>query len=131
MDNDTLQEITLITNFDMDSKLPFIFCLIGQPTLKEKLKRSIHEPLSQRILLRYHMAGLTLEETRNYMLHHLKLAGRTDPLFEEATFEIAHQLSLGLPRRINNICLAALAVAMHNKSQTVTVDHVMQASAGA
>jgi type II secretory pathway predicted ATPase ExeA len=97
MDHDTLQELILITNFQMDSKVPFILVLIGQPDLREKLKRRMHEPLNQRITLRYHMAGLSLEEARSYILHHLKIAGRTDPLFDEQAIEVIHQLSLVLP----------------------------------
>ncbi len=88
----------LLTNFNMDSELPFILLLLGQPDLRETLKRRIHEPLNQRIVLRYHMAGLDQEETRQFVLHGLKVAGRADPLFEENTFELLHRLSLGLPR---------------------------------
>ena len=46
MNNETLQELILITNFTMDSKTPFILILAGQPGLKELLKRRIHEPLN-------------------------------------------------------------------------------------
>ncbi len=131
MDHETLQEITLLTNFEMDSKVPFILVLIGQPELREKLKRRIHEPLSQRIPLRYHMAGLSLEETRQYVLHHMKLSGRADPVFEEPAFELIHQLSQGLPRKVNHLCLAALTVTMLKKSQVASADHVLTASGGA
>ena len=62
MDHATLQELVLLTNFEMDSRLPFILLMIGQPELKDMLARSIHEPLRQRISLRYHMAGLSVEE---------------------------------------------------------------------
>jgi type II secretory pathway predicted ATPase ExeA len=130
MDHETLQEIKIITNFEMDSKLPFILCLIGQPEFREKLKRRIHEPLNQRIVLRYHMAGMTPEETRAYVLHHLKIAGRADPLFEEPCFELIQNVSAGLPRRVSGVCKSALSVAMLKKSQVVTADHVLQASAG-
>ena len=130
MDHDTLQELILITNFQMDSKVPFILVLIGQPDLREKLKRRMHEPLNQRITLRYHMAGLSLEEARSYVLHHLKIAGRTDPLFDEQAIEVIHQLSLGLPRRVNNLARAALTVAMTKKLLQVDSDSVVQASGG-
>jgi type II secretory pathway predicted ATPase ExeA len=93
MDHDTLQELILITNFHMDSKIPFLLVLIGQPDLRERLKRRMHEPLNQRITLRYHMAGIsTDEEARDYVLHHLKIAGRNDALFEEPSFAILRQL---------------------------------------
>ena len=57
IDHDTLQELILITNFQMDSKLPFVLVLIGQPDLRDRLKRRMHEPLNQRITLRYHYGG--------------------------------------------------------------------------
>jgi type II secretory pathway predicted ATPase ExeA len=98
---ETLQELILITNFQMDSKVPFLLVLIGQPDLREKLKRRMHEPLNQRITLRYHMAGITCdEEARDYILHHLKLAGRQEPLFEEQAMPMLRQLGQGLPRKM-------------------------------
>lgn len=130
MDHETLTELILITNFQMDSKVPFILVLIGQPDLRDKLKRRMHEPLNQRITLRYHMAGLSLEETRSYVHHHLKVAGRTDPLFDEPSIEVIHQLSLGLPRKINNLARASMTVAMAQKKMQVDSDCVIQASAG-
>lgn len=130
MDHATLQELIVITNFEMDSKSPFILVLIGQPELREKLKRRMHEPLRQRITLTYHMAGLTLEETRAYVLHHLKIAGRCDPLFEENAFEPIHQLSQGLARKVNNLCLASMTVAVAKKSNSVNADLVVQAGTG-
>ncbi len=130
MDHQTLQELILITNFQMDSKVPFILVLIGQPELREMLKRRLHEPLNQRITLRYHMAGLTSEEIPPFILHGMKLAGRSDPLFDEKAFETIHQLSHGLPRKIGSLCVGAMTVAMAKKMKTVDADCVVQASAG-
>jgi len=130
MDHATLQELIVVTNFEMDSKSPFIFVLIGQPELREKLKRRMHEPLRQRITLSYHMAGLSLEETRTYVLHQLKIAGRTEPLFEENAFEPTHQLSQGLPRKVNNLALAAMTLAVAKKTHSVNADLVVQAATG-
>ena len=130
MDHETLTELILITNFQMDSKVPFILVLIGQPDLRDKLKRRMHEPLNQRITLRYHMAGLSLEEGKSYVQHHLKISGRPDPLFEDSAMEMIHQLSLGLPRRINNLARAAMTVAMTQKKTQIDSDSVIHASAG-
>ena len=130
MDHETLTELILITNFQMDSKVPFILVLIGQPDLRDKLKRRMHEPLNQRISLRYHMAGLSLEEARSYLMHHLKIAGRTDPLFDEPAIDVLNQLSLGLPRKINNLARGAMMVAQAQKKTQIDADCVIQASAG-
>lgn len=130
MNHETLTELILITNFQMDSKVPFILVLIGQPDLRDKLKRRMHEPLNQRISLRYHMAGLSGDETRAYLQHHLKIAGRSDPLFDEPSIDVLSQLSLGLPRKINNLAHASMMVAMAQKKTQVDSDCVIQASAG-
>jgi general secretion pathway protein A len=66
MDHASLQELVLMTNFEIDSLLPFILLLVGQPAFKETLKRQIHEPLKQRVTIGYHMTGLSLEESRAY-----------------------------------------------------------------
>jgi type II secretory pathway predicted ATPase ExeA len=130
MDYQTLQELIIITNFEMDSRVPFILVLAGQPPLKEMLKRRSLEALNQRISLRYHMAGMGQEETREYILHHLKLAGREDPLFEESTFEMIHQLGLGLPRKLGNICLNAMTYAQLKGEKIITTETVHQCAAG-
>lgn len=131
IDHETLQELILITNFQMDSKTPFLLVLIGQPDLRERLKRRMHEPLNQRITLKYHMAGLTTdEEARDYVLHHLKTAGRTDPLFEEPAFAMLRQLGQGLPRKIGNLALSSMTFAMVKRAQSVSADFVVQASSG-
>lgn len=126
MDHMTLQELVLLTNFEMDSKLPFILLLIGQPEFKDLLARSLHEPLRQRINLRYHMSGLNLEETKTYIAGHLKLVGRTDPLLDEPAFAVLHQLSSGLPRRINKLCLSAMYLVMFEKRKTITADDILK-----
>ncbi len=126
MDHATLQELVLITNFEMDSRLPFILLLIGQPEFKDVLSRSIHEALRQRINLRYHMSGLGLDEVKAYVEGHLKLAGRIDPLFEDGAFAVLHQLSSGLARRINKLCLAAMQLVMSEKRKTITADDLLK-----
>lgn len=129
MDHQTLQDLVLITNFEMDSKLPFILLLVGQPEFKDTLSRSIHEPLRQRIHIRYHMAGLAIDECKMYIETHLTLAGRRDPLFEESCFPIIHQLSSGLPRIIGKLALAAMQMAMTQGLQLINTDIVLKVAA--
>lgn len=131
MDHETLQELILITNFQMDSRIPFLLVLIGQPDLRETLKRRMHEPLNQRITLRYHMAGITDdEEAHQFIHHHMKLAGRTDPLFEDQAILMIKQLGQGLPRKMGNIALNAMTLAMVKKVQVITSDLIVKAADG-
>ncbi len=66
LDTDQLEELRLLTNADMDSRSPFACLLIGQPTLRRRMKLGTFAALDQRIALRYAMPGMTREETGDY-----------------------------------------------------------------
>jgi type II secretory pathway predicted ATPase ExeA len=57
------------------------------------------------------MHGMTDTETGSYIGHHLKLAGRPDPLFSDDATALIHQVSRGLPRAVNNLAVQALVAA--------------------
>lgn len=130
MDDHTLQELVLLTNFEMDSQMPLILILSGLPDLAEKLKRRRHEPLNQRITLRYQMEGMKSEDTKAYIQHHLKVAGRSDPLFDESGYEVVHQLAMGLPRKVGNLCQGAMTLAALKGEKLITGDLVHKAAGG-
>ncbi len=106
-----LEEIRMLTNHDMDARSPFACLLLGQPTLRRRLKLGTMAALDQRIALRYHLDGMDLAETASYLAHHLKLAGRSDPLFSDDAIALIHQTARGIPRQLNNLAVQALIAA--------------------
>jgi type II secretory pathway predicted ATPase ExeA len=111
LDPGQLEELRLLTNTEMDSHSPFACLLVGQPTLRRRIKLGTFAALDQRIALRYAMTGMTAEETASYISHHLKLAGRADTLFSDDALALIHQVSRGLPRAVNNLAVQALVAA--------------------
>jgi type II secretory pathway predicted ATPase ExeA len=111
LDADQLEELRLLTNSEMDSHSPFACLLVGQPTLRRRIKLGTFAALDQRITLRYAMHGMTDTETAGYIAHHLKLAGRSDTLFSDDAIALIHQVSRGLPRAVNNLAIQALVAA--------------------
>lgn len=83
LDHPQLESIRMLTNHDMDSTSPFACLLVGQPTLRRRMKLGVLAALDQRIGLRYAMPPMTGEETGSYLRHHLSLAGRSDTLFSD------------------------------------------------
>lgn len=106
-----LEELRLLTNADMDSHSPFACLLVAQPTLRRRIKLGAFAALDQRIALRYAMTGMTPTETASYATHHLKLVGRSDTLFSDDALTLIHQVSRGMPRAVNNLCVQALIAA--------------------
>lgn len=109
--HDALEAIRLLTNHDLDTGAPFATVLLGQPALADKMTLGVLAALEQRITVRHHMTGMTTQETAAYLHHHLKLSGRSDPLFTEDATTLIHSAARGRPRGINNLALAALLAA--------------------
>ena len=78
-----LEQLRMLTNSQMDSRATFACVLLGQPTLRRRLRQATFAALDQRIALRYSIDGMDLNETGDYLAHHLKLAGRSDTLFSD------------------------------------------------
>lgn len=119
LDADQLEELRLLTNADMDSHSPFACLLVGQPTLRRRIKLGTFAALDQQIALRYAMTGLDPGETKTYVVHHLALAGRSDTLFSDDAIALIHQVSRGLPRAVNNLAVQALVAAFATNKATV------------
>ena len=111
LDNAQMEAVRMLTNQDMDSASPMATLLVGQPTLRQKMRLSTLAALEQRIGMRYAMPAMSDQETRDYIHHHIKLAGRTDTLFTDDAITVIHTASRGYPRAINNIAVHALTAA--------------------
>lgn len=116
---DQLEELRLLTNADMDSHAAFACLLIGQPTLRRRIKLGTFAALDQRIRLRYAMPSMSDIETASYIAHHLALAGRNDTMFSDDAVALIHQVARGLPRAVNNLAVQALVAAYATKKSIV------------
>jgi len=112
-----LEDLRMLMSAEMDSRSAAAMLLIGQPTLRRRLRQSVFAALDQRIALRVHLDGMDLAETVAYIQHHLALAGRKDTLFSDDAAVVVHQASKGLPRAVNNLAIQALIASFAaNKS---------------
>ncbi|MCU6480607.1 ExeA family protein [Arthrobacter sp. A2-55] len=106
--NEELEALRMLTNVSMDTESHFALILLGQPTLRRRLKLAVLAALDQRIGTRFTIGGMALEDTNDYIKGHISFAGRTDTLFSEDAITAIHQASRGYPRTINNLALSAL-----------------------
>jgi transposase InsO family protein len=111
LDNQQLEAIRLLTNHDMDAGSPFAVVLVGQPTLRHRLRLGVLAALDQRIAVRYQIGRMSTADTADYIRHHCKIAGRSDTLFSDDAIALIHNASRGHPRAVNNLALHALTAA--------------------
>src|SRR5690606_27201960 len=106
---DVLEQLRLLTNLETSERKLLQIILIGQPELRTMLARPELEQLAQRVIARFHLEALSESETEQYIRHRLAVAGMTRAVpFERAALKRIHQLSRGVPRRINLLCDRAL-----------------------
>ena len=113
LSHDQLEAIRMLTNSGIDYRSPATILLIGQPTLRRRLRVGDMAALDQRIQLRYHYPApaLTAGEAAGYLRAHLALAGRTDTLFSDDAVRAIHAHARGMPRAINRLAITALLAA--------------------
>ena len=115
LSDSVLEEIRLLTNFRMDSIDYLSIFLLGHPVLKARLKLSPYAALKQRISFSYHLTGFEQDEIEPYIVHRLKLAGKSDSLFTNEAVRLLFNYSKGLPRVINTLAHEALYLAAYQK----------------
>jgi type II secretory pathway predicted ATPase ExeA len=119
LDDATLQEFRLMTNTNYDRQSPLAVILLGQPSLRLRLKSSDFEALSQRIPYRYSLEGLDEDETTSYIQLRLSTAGLPADTFSQEAFQYIFQACQGVPRRINNLCSLAMLRAKSKKLRII------------
>jgi general secretion pathway protein A len=100
-----VEELRMLSNFQIGNRSLVQSFLVGQPELRQMLQDPQMRQLKQRIIASYHLGPMDAEESRNYIGHRLRHVGwNGDPSFEEAAFERIHATTDGIPRRMNGLC---------------------------
>lgn len=117
---EVLEQLRLLTNLETSERKLLQIILIGQPELRDMLMRPDMEQMAQRVIARYHLDALTLAETAQYVAHRLAVSGwNAGPLFDSKALKRIHELTRGIPRRINVLCDRALLGAYATGQRTV------------
>lgn len=125
-DEAIFEEIRLLLNFQKNDAFLMTIVLLGQPELAQRVRQ--HEPLSQRIAIRYNLSGLSKEEVGKYVDYRLKAAGADREIFNATSVEEVYRASKGIPRIINNICDLSLLMGFSSQAEQVS-DAVVKAVA--
>ncbi len=117
-------QLHTLAQFEFDSRpvMPMILC--GQNLLLDHLMSSSVRPLASRVLGRSHLEAIKMEVMKEYLEHHVTLAGGTVKIFsQEAVFAI-HQNSGGLLRRANSLAKTGMMACAMEGANSVSAEHV-------
>jgi general secretion pathway protein A len=100
-----IEELRMLSNFQLGDQALLQSFLIGQPELRTMMQGTQMQQLRQRVIASYHLGPLDKSETKAYIEHRLAHVGwKGDPRFSAPAFDLIHAASGGIPRRINTLC---------------------------
>lgn len=110
---EVLEEIRMLGGIAAGKSKPISIVLTGQPELARLLDTPRMEQFRQRVRLRFHLEGMSIDETREYIALRLSVAGAQAPhdLFTADAVEPLYEYTGGIPRLINTLCDMALLTA--------------------
>lgn len=123
-----LHDLKMLLNYEYDSQNCFALVLLGEPQLTITLKKPIHAALRQRISVEYAFAGMSMEETMDYIRHKMKAAGGTADIFGEAALNSIYSLTSGNPRKIDILLTHALTIGAQSNKSVIDAETIQLAS---
>ncbi len=101
-----LEELRMLSNFQLGSHPLLQTLLLGQPEFRQTLLDSNElEQLRQRVIATHHLAAMQPREVQAYIEHRLKCVGWNggNPAFDEHVFAEIYEATGGVPRRVNQL----------------------------
>ncbi|WP_432454607.1 MULTISPECIES: XrtA/PEP-CTERM system-associated ATPase [unclassified Agarivorans] len=99
---ETVEELRMLSNFQLDDKPLFQSFLLGQEELKPIIELPEMEQFRQRIIASCHLQAFDAEQTQGYILHRLKQVGwQQNPQLDDDIFVQIADFTKGIPRKIN------------------------------
>jgi general secretion pathway protein A len=99
-----MEELRMLSNFQYGDRALLQSFLVGQPELRRLLRAPEMEQLRQRVTASYHLGPMDRDETAQYVEHRLLRAGwKEDPRFAADALAMIHEVTGGVPRRINTL----------------------------
>ena len=115
-----LEGIRMLSNINVGKNQFLQLILVGQPQLKDMLRRPELIQFAQRVSSDFHLKPLGQSEVAEYIGFRLSSAGSQVHLFSREACSMIAQASSGIPRTINILCDTALVYGFAASAQQVT-----------
>jgi general secretion pathway protein A len=124
---EAIEELRMLSNFQLGNHALLQSFLVGQPELRKQLESPAMEQLRQRVIASCHLGPLSTEETRGYIEHRMRHVGWTgQPSFDDEAFDVIYQWTSGIPRKINLLCNRLLLASFLSDATEITGASVRQ-----
>ena len=121
-----LEALRMLSNINADKDQLLQVILVGQPQLRDLLKKPELKQFAQRVGVDFFIPPFTPAEVVDYVQHRLQVAGREQPLFTTEALARIAEVTGGVPRSINVLCDMALVYGFGGDQPIIDVALVNQ-----
>jgi general secretion pathway protein A len=121
---DSIEELRMLSNFQLDGKPLIQSFLLGQNEMNAIIQNPNMEQFRQRIIASSNLSAFALEDTIAYIQYRLIHAGGTEDIIDTDCYALIQQHSRGIPRKINAVMDRVLLYGYLEECPSIKVEHV-------
>jgi len=128
LSRESLEELRMFTNVNSNKDELLQLVLVGQPELRDIIRRPDMTQFAQRVAASFHLRAMDARTVRGYIGHRLAIAGAARNFFSKAATDLVHAATGGVPRLVNQLCDLAMVYACTKNSARImrgTVQNVL------
>ncbi len=120
-----LEELRMLSNFQVGNHCPLQNFLVGQPQFRQVLASQDLDQLRQRVIASYHLGPMDEAESAAYVAHRLRMVGwKGNPDFTVDCHAAIYRHTGGIPRRINTLASRLLLFGFLEQQKSFTSEMV-------
>ncbi|WP_114965371.1 ExeA family protein [Alkalilacustris brevis] len=126
LSREALEELRMLTNINANKDELLQLVLVGQPELRDTVRRPDMTQFAQRVAANYHIPAMDAPTVLGYIAHRLTVAGGKPDLFSRQAADLVQEATNGVPRLVNQLCDLSMTYAFSAGQRRVRRATVMQ-----
>ena len=111
LSRESLEEVRMFTNINSNNDELLQIILVGQPELRDIIRRPDMVQFAQRVSSNFHLKTMSEATVKAYVQHRMKVAGAKTEVFTRSALKLIAEATGGVPRLVTQICDLALVYA--------------------
>lgn len=126
LSRESLEELRMFTNINANKDELLQLVLVGQPELRDTIRRRDLTQFAQRVAASFHLPAMDAAMVRHYIGHRLRVAGAGMNIFSPTATEMISEATGGVPRLVNQLCDLSMVYAYAKNQRRVLRPTVQQ-----
>ena len=124
MSRESLEELRMYTNINANKDELLQLILIGQPELRDIVRRPDMKQFAQRVAASFHLNHMDRATVFSYIIHRLERVGGKEHMFSREAADLVYDATGGIPRLVNQLCDLSMLYASIAEREIVGAHHV-------